>query len=85
MEDLPYGSTHFVITNETQMSNFEVSNDTDWSGIVQSYDKIPIWILVLTLFLLPIGMVLQFFIIIFERFEMDSMKRGLFNQVPYIF
>ena len=84
MEDLSYGSVLSNITNDTQFGYLKISNDTDLSTLVQSYNKIPTWILLLSLFLFPIGMVLQFFIIIFERFEMDSMKRGLFNQVVFI-
>ena len=81
MKDLPYGTDHFNITNETQVGDLEISNDADLSALVQSYDKIPTWVHLLLLLLFPIGMVLHFFIIIFERFEMDSMKRGLLNQV----
>ena len=87
MEEFPYGTDFFNISNETELAFLSKSNDgilsngTNLSELVRSYDNIPTWILLLILFILPFGMVLNVFIIKYERYEMDSMKRGLFNQV----
>ena len=50
-------------------------------GIIQTYEDIPAVALVLSIPFNILGMILQVFIITYERFEMDSMKRGLKNQL----
>ena len=90
MEGFPNGTEFFNVSVETKWSvlpnaSYDIlSNDTNISEFVQSYENIPMGTLLLILFLLPFGMVLNVFIIIYERFEMDSMKRGLFHQVSCI-
>ena len=62
------------------MNDTAIDQDFVLDGI-QDYMYIPAWMIVFALLLLPIGIIMQFLIVIYERFEMDSMKRHLYNQL----
>ena len=51
---------------------------------IRSFEKVEPIFLWLAIFLLMIVIVLYCFIILYERFEFDSMKRGFTNQVKFI-
>ena len=51
------------------------------SGLIQTYEDIPPIALAISIVFYVLGMILHIFIITYERFEMDSMKRGLKNQL----
>ena len=60
--------------------NLSISNNTDLDH-VQDFRDIPTLMIVLFLVLLPLGIIMQLMIIMYERFEMDPMKRNLNNQL----
>ena len=49
--------------------------------VVRSYENVPNWGLGCAMLLLPLGVPFQLIIVYYERFEMDSMKRDLSNQI----
>ena len=66
--------------NTVNMNDTAIDQDFVLDGI-QDFMYIPAWMIVFALLLLPIGIIMQFLIVIYERFEMDSMKRHLYNQL----
>ena len=66
--------------NIVNMNDTAINQDFVLGGI-QDFMYIPAWMIVFALLLLPIGIIMQFLIVIYERFEMDSMKRHLYNQL----
>ena len=85
------GSVYFLkfwpSPNETDFDDFsmleETQNDTAWleHDDVDDFREVEPAILFLGILLLILAMVLQVFSILYERFEMDSMKRGFTNQM----
>ena len=75
------------ISNDTVNMNDTVDiNDTaiDQNFVldgIQDFRYIPTLMVISALLLLPFGILMQLLIVIYERFEMDSMKRHLYNQL----
>ena len=72
--------TEWAILNPAN-NIFEFIDDTSISELAQTYDKVPTWMLTLSFILIPISIALNLFVVNFEKFEMDSKKRGIINQV----
>ena len=51
------------------------------TGIIMTYEEIPTIVLAFSIVFHVLAMTLKVFIVSYERFEMDSMKRGLKNQL----
>ena len=73
--------TEWAILNPGNIADF--INSTNISKLVQTYDQVPTWMLSLSLILIPIGIALNLFIVDYEKYEMDSKKRGIINQVTH--
>ena len=69
---------------ETMSSLFKIINASEVSNhqeFLDNFSQIQPEVLVIGIIILIVGMVLKLVFIRYERFEMDSMKRGLTNQM----
>ena len=74
----------FNQTNPELLLNFtETKPDLNLYRLIHDFFDLPISLLVLGIFLHFIGMILQGLIVIYERIEMDPMKRSFTNQVRF--
>ena len=75
----------WISPNQTDYEVFDQpqveQNDTIWREKVDDFGEVEPAILCLAIVLLILAMVLQAFSILYERFEMDSMKRGFTDQM----
>ena len=75
----------WISPNQTDYGVFDQpkveQNDTIWREKVNDFGEVEPAILCLGIVLLILATVLQAFSILYERFEMDSMKRGFTNQM----
>ena len=70
----------YKLDRMAEYNNF--TNVTDDSfGVEFDYRDVPTTHLAIGIVLLLLGIPLQCFVVVYERFNMDPMKRGLVNQV----
>ena len=72
--------------NEEHSTDFKefsnVTNETHYlHGAEFDYRDVPTTLLAIAILLQLLGIPLQCFVVVYERFNMDPMKRGLVNQV----
>ena len=81
MENLEFAQIDNWTEYHAQIQETEKSWNSSIYQLVQDYHGVPCGLLIIGIPMHILGIILQIFVVIYERYEMDSMKRSLTNQV----
>ena len=85
MENLEFAPIDNWTEYHAQIQETEKSWNSSIHQLIQDYHGVPCGLLIIGIPLHILGIIQHVFIVIYERYEMDSMKRSLTNQVNLSF
>ena len=85
MENLEFAPIDNWTEYHAQIQETEKSWNSSIHQLIQDYHGVPYGLLMIGIPWHILGIILQIFVVIYERYEMDSMKRSLTNQVYLTF
>ena len=81
MEKLEFAQIDNWSEYHAQIQETEKSWNSSIYQLVQDYHGVPCGLLIIGIPMHILGIIQHVFVVIYERYEMDSMKRSLTNQV----
>ena len=81
MEDLEFVPIDNWTEYHAKIQETEKSLNSSIHQLIQDYHGVPCGLLIIGIPLHILGIIQQVFIVIYERYQMDPMKRSLTNQV----